>query len=149
MMPLNDPSPPRGGAPSQPSRRNNGNGHRNDDLISPSDMESLLRQWGATTSSSGGGLNNVEGEVFGNLDSVQLPMDRSASFDNNEPMTNRANNNNINYLAPNNNEHRRIASAGNDRMSLSSSSSLVDFASALVLPPPQPQAVLFDSGGQG
>lgn len=142
-MPLNDPSPPRGGAPSQPSRRNNGNGHRNDDLISPSDMESLLRQWGATTSSSG--LSNVEGEVFGG----NLPMDRSASFDNNEPMTNRANNNNINYLAPNNNEHRRIASAGNDRMSLSSSSSLVDFASALVLPPPQPQAVLFDGRGQG
>lgn len=148
-MPLNDPSPPRGGAPSQPSRGNNGHRYGNA-LISPSDMESLLRQWGATTSSSGGGgLNNVEGEVFGNLDSVQLPMDRSASFDNNEPMTNRANTNNINYLAPNNNEHRRIASAGNDRMSLSSSSSLVDFASSLVLPPP-PQAVLFDDGrGQG
>ena len=82
MMPLNDPSPPRGGAPSQPSRRNNGNGHRNDDLISPSDMESLLRQWRATTSSAGGGLTNVQGELFGNLDSVQLPMVSRPSIDN-------------------------------------------------------------------
>ena len=147
-MPLNQEGAPSQQLPLHPtSQQQNRRSQHHSHELSPGEhnMESLLRQWGA----SPGGSNfasNVEAEAVGEFDSVQ--MDRSASFDFESSTLSasghRANHNNS--LLPNE-HHRRIASAGNDRpSSLSSSSSTMDYSSQLVMPP-QPQALLFHGGG--
>eukprot|EP00571_Detonula_confervacea_P004582 CAMPEP_0172328488 /NCGR_PEP_ID=MMETSP1058-20130122/60378_1 /TAXON_ID=83371 /ORGANISM="Detonula confervacea, Strain CCMP 353" /LENGTH=854 /DNA_ID=CAMNT_0013045605 /DNA_START=187 /DNA_END=2754 /DNA_ORIENTATION=- len=120
---------------SQPQRRNHGNGS----LPSASgDMESLLRQWGASAtdvtdfsmggggSGRGGWGSTSSGFDVGGGGGMDYPLriDRSASFDDEPPRSPAANNDNV-VVSDLRARHRRVASTGGGRLLLGSSSSVM------------------------